>query len=292
MNKTISRLCILLAGAGWGMTGLFFRHLTAMGFLPMDVVFVKTLFATVIIGIILLATGPKQFVVRWKDLWCFLCAGVISMLLFNFCYFTAMAHTTVAVAVALLYTGPGFVVVISAFLFKEKITARKLIALIVLFIGCACAAGVFTGKQSITALGMCVGVIAGLTYGLYGVFSRLALNRGYAPNTIAFYAMLICVLGSLPFVNFSGLSAVFTAEGFLYSGGISVCSCLLPYLLFTAGMRQTETGEAAMLATTEPIVAALISMIVLSEPVSASVVLGIVLIVGGILFMNIPLGKR
>ena len=135
-------------------------------------------------------------------------------------------------------------------------------------------------------------MIAGLTYGLYGVFSRLALNRGYAPNTIAFYAMLICVLGSLPFVNFSGLSAVFTAEGFLYSGGISVCSCLLPYLLFTAGMRQTETGEAAMLATTEPIVAALISMIVLSEPVSASVVLGIVLIVGGILFMNIPLGKR
>ena len=54
-------------------------------------------------------------------------------------------------------------------------------------------------------------------------------------------------------------------------------------------MRKLEAGEAAMLATSEPVMAAVASAVLLSEPLSGFVVLGIVLIIGGIVLMNIRL---
>lgn len=76
---------------------------------------------------------------------------------------------------------------------------------------------------------------------------------------------------------------------FCLCAAVAVFSCLLPYVLFTTGMKKLEAGEAAMLATSEPVMAAVASTVILSEPLSGFVILGIVLIVGGIVLMNLKL---
>lgn len=285
--KKLSYLCILTAGCLWGLNGLFFRFLSAYGFDQMQVTFVKTLISSAILFVVLLVKDPSLFKIRLKDCWIFLGGGLISMLFFNYCYYTSLVHTTVAVTVSLLYTGPGFVMLISAILFKEKITPRKLAALVVIFMGCACSAGLFAGSQQVTAAGILWGLMAGFTYGLYTIFSRLAQNRGYGTLTISFYVLLVCAVGVISFMDFDVFSIHMPLPAIGYCVAVAVFSCFLPYVLFTAGMKKLEAGEAAMLATSEPVMAAVASAVVLSESLSVFVVIGIVLIVSGIVLMNL-----
>lgn len=275
----------LLAGASWGLNGIFFRNLTGY-FAPMEIVFIKMLGAALVLGILMTVKDPKMFRLKAKDFWVFLLLGVVAMLLFNYFYFASMMHTTVAVAVAMLYTGPAFVILISALLFKEQVTARKIVALLLIVCGCACASGIFVGEQFLTLIGLGFGLASGFCYGMYTIGTRLAMDRGYQSYTIAFYGIFICLIGSIPFVDFGHMAANLNVTSTLLSGGISLMTCLVPYLLFSTSMRWLEPGEAAMLAASEPIVAAAISIFVLREPTNFSVICGVVLIVCGIVIVN------
>lgn len=279
------------AGACWGLNGIFFRNLTTF-FAPMELVFIKMLVTSLALGIIIVVKDPKMFLLKVKDLWVFLLLGVVAMLLFNYFYFASMMHTTVAVAVAMLYTGPAFVIIISALLFKEQITLQKVAALLLIICGCACASGVFVGVQYLTLIGLACGLASGFCYGMYTVGTRLAMDRGYQSYTIAFYAMFICLIGSIPFADFGHIAANLNGTSVSLGLGFSVMTCLVPYLLFSTSMRWLEPGKAAMLAASEPIVAAMISILILREPANFSVVLGVFLIVGGIIIINMKFKKK
>ncbi|MBR5329203.1 MAG: EamA family transporter [Firmicutes bacterium] len=291
MMKKGASVLALLAGACWGMTGVFFRQLTDY-FSQMEIVFIKMLVASLVLGIIILVKDPKLFRVKLKDLWVFLILGIVAMLLFNFFYFETMMHTSVAVAVSLLYTGPAFVILVSALLFKEKITMQKIFALVLIICGCACASGILVGEQYLTMIGLCFGVGSGFCYGMYTIGTRMAMDRGYQSYTIAFYAMFICLITSIPFADMGHIVANICPHSVIIGLSLSVFTCLSPYLLFSASMRWLEPGRAAMLAASEPIVAALISIFILREPADITVVLGIGLIVGGIILVNAKLKKN
>lgn len=289
MNKGASFLA-LMAGVCWGMTGLFFRQLTDY-FSQMEIVFIKMLIASLVLGTIMVVKDPKLFRIKWKDFWVFLILGIVAMLLFNYFYFETMTRTSVAVAVSLLYTGPAFVIIVSALLFKEKVTIQKIIALVMIVCGCACASGILVGEQYLTLIGLCFGVGSGFCYGMYTIGTRLAMDRGYQSYTIAFYAMFICLITSIPFADMGHIVSNICAESLIYGICLSVFTCLSPYLLFSTAMRWLEPGRAAMLAASEPIVAALISIFLLREPADITIVVGIALIVGGIVLVNSKLKK-
>ncbi|MBR5329202.1 MAG: DMT family transporter [Firmicutes bacterium] len=278
---------ILLAGACWGTNGLFFRQLSALGFGTMEVLFTKMLVAMILLGGYLLIRDASLFRMHLRDLWVFLAIGFVGMLAFNYFYFQAMVYNTVAVAVALLYTSPIFVVFLSAVLFKERVTKVKLLALTVIFGGCLCASGIFLGGLEFSALGLFFGIGAGLFYGSYSIFSRIVLDRGYTSLTVAFYAIAISCMGGFFLADHSVIIGSFGLPMVVNVVGIAVFACLTPMLLYTAGLQKVETGVAAMLVTSEPVVAALISAVVLSEPLSIFTVIGIVLILTGIMVMNV-----
>ena len=59
-----------------------------------------------------------------------------------------------------------------------------------------------------------------------------------------------------------------------------------PYLLYTKGLEGVESGQAAILATVEPVVAALVGILVFREPVTVGKLLGIILILAAIVLMS------
>lgn len=283
--KRNSYICILLAGALWGITGFFFRHLTALGFDSMEAVLMRIGFAAVLLFLFLLIREPAAFRVRLKDLWCMVGAGTACLMMF-ICYFKAMEYASLAVAVVLLYTAPGFVVILSAFFFKERITWQKVLALFALFGGCVCSSGLLTGSQTMTIQGFLIGVASGFSYSFYSIFCRFALDRGYSPYTTTFYAMFFGTVLAFFAVDFWGMIPKITVPVLGYGLGLGFFCCVLPYILYNVGMRRIETGEAAMLATSEPVVAALVGVFLFAEPLTVPVVLGVMLIMMGILIMN------
>lgn len=287
MKRHLPSLAVILAGCLWGVINIFVKTLSAAGLSPLQIALGRLAAATVIFSVFLLLRSPGSFKIDGKDLWMFVGTGIVSVVLFNLCYFYTMIRGQASIAVVLLYTSPVFVMLLSAVLFKEAITPRKLTALILTFAGCVFVSGLITGKPAVTPLVFLSGIAAGLLYALYTIFGRYALAK-YDTNTVTVYTFILAFLASLCIGDAPGLLGAVKADPSLIGWiiGLAVVSTVLPYYLYTWGLQRMESGKAALLVAVEPVVGAAVGMTVFREPHELLKLLGIALIIAAIAVLN------
>lgn len=285
-TKRSGGTAMVLAGAGmWGLIGLFNRTLMDAGLTPESIVLVRNLGGVVLLGLVLAVWKRDVFRIRPKHLGYFFGTGIISVLLFTWCYFSCQQECSLAVAAILLYTSPAFVVLLSALLWRDKLTVRKLLALGLTFFGCVCVTGVYTGGMTITLRGFLLGLGAGFFYALYSVFGRYALAH-YGPYTVTFYTFIFAGIGSLVFLRPEQLTLMENTTMLLTAFGLVVVCTVLPYLFYTAGLARMDSGKAAIIASVEPVVAALVGIAVFHESMSPATGLGVVSILAAVLLLH------
>lgn len=261
----------------WGTMGVWVRWLNTYGLNAMDVVAWRCIGTVVCVGIGLFFYDRKLFAVRLKDFWCFAGTGIASILFFNYCYFKSIEMIDLSTAAVLLYTSPIFVVLLSAPLFREKITWQKAAAVGLAVIGCALVSGVGSGDSVLSAGGVLTGLGAGLGYALYSIFSRYALQKGYHTLTITFYTFLVAAVGILPYVPFGNLHVELFAEPDFWgaSAGLILLVTVAAYVLYTYGLSGMENGKAAVIATVEPVTASLIGAVFYHESLTVTGICGV-----------------
>lgn len=287
--QTRKAVCAVIgAGILWGVISLFIRPLSAAGLDPTQIAAVRMITATVLFLGVIAARSPGKLRVHMRDLWMFVGTGIVSVALFNFCYFYTVVRSEASVAVVLLYTSPVFILLFSAILFRERITRRKVIALLLTFAGCVCVAGL-TGGVKLSAAVFLTGIGSGLFYGLYTIFGCYALAK-YDAVTVTAYSFLFALAGTLPFCKPATLIRTIAAEPrlLLLCAGIGICSTVLPYFLYTWGLERMESGKAAILVAVEPLVGAVVGMLVFHESRNAVKLVGIALILAAIVLLNLP----
>lgn len=175
----------ILAGAAlWGIIGVWNRRLMAGGLSPASIVVVRN-FGGMLLLLLLFGLGERGvFRIKRAHLKYFFGTGVVSVVLFTLCYFSCQKLCSLAVASILLYTAPAIVVVLSALLWKEPVTGRKLAALGLTLVGCALVCGLFAGGLTVTVPGILLGLGAGFFYALYSIFGRYALRAGYSSMAV------------------------------------------------------------------------------------------------------------
>lgn len=205
--------------------------------------------------------------------------GAISVAGFMTVYFTAIELATVATAAVLLYTAPAWVVVLARGLYREAITPMKAAAVALTFAGCALVVGAIGGAAvRLTPADLAAGLGAGLTYALYSIFGKAALRR-HSPLTTVVYtlgfgaAFLVAASGGLPRLPAGVLPVV------AYIVAAPTCAA---YLLYIAGLRRVEAGRASVVATLEPVVAALGGTLLLREPMGTAQWIGAALVLSGV----------
>lgn len=268
--------CILAGGSLWGCTGLFNRGLSAAGIHASSIVLIRNLGTMVLLALLFLLTDRSVFRIRLRHFPLFLCTGIVSVLFFTLCYFRAQQLTSLAVAAILLYTAPAFVVILSALCFREKITGKKLAALGIAFLGCLFVTGIGNGGLSLTPIGLLLGLGSGFFYATYTIFSRFAL-RHYPPFTVTFYTFLVAGLGALVLLDREDMTTLVSSPSLLLlSLGLIIISTVLPYLLYTKGLKDLgDGGKASILASIEPVVAAFVGILAFGEPMGLGVLLGL-----------------
>lgn len=290
MKQSKSALCVLLAGTLWGSMGLFVRKLNAVGLYALDIVQLRIAISLVLVGLYLLIFARERFRVRLRDLWCFAGTGIVSLLLFSWCYFSGMQEASLSVMAVLLYTSPAFIVLLSVLLFRETLTRQKLLALVLTFAGCCLVSGLGSGS-AVSMKGLLLGLGSGFFYALYSIFSRYAIERGYGSWTITFYTFLFCLLASAPLAHW-GLIASALSSGVsvpVYALLMGLLTGFLAYIFYTKGLEGMESSRAGILASVEPVVGTIIGTLVFHEPLPVQSVLGIALVLGGIVVLG---GKK
>lgn len=280
---------ILLSAILWGVAGIFVRTLQAFEFTQMQTVFGRSFLSAVILGFIVLIKDKALFKIRLKDLWLFVSAGLFSIILFNYSYYMTMSLASLSVAAVLLYTAPFFVVIISLPLFNKKLTVNKCIACIMAFIGCCFVSGLFSSAQRISGKALFFGLLTGLGYALYTIFGELLLNRGYKTLTITFYVFLSSTICSVPFLNIPKTFTYVakTPEILITLVLMAIFNTVIPYLLYTSGLKGVDPSIAPIIATVEPVVATLVGAIIYKEAISLLGAVGILLVLASVVILNI-----
>lgn len=287
MTAWKANACVLSAGCLWGTISIFVRTLDVAGLTALQTCLIRTVLALLMVFLFLVIRSPGLLRIRLRDCWCFLGTGIISYTFFSTCYFLAVSISQVSVAVMLLYTSPIFVTLLSAVLFREKLTRRKWLALACTVLGCTFVAGVLEGHLSVPLLALAAGLASGFFYGLYSIFGRYAL-RHYEPLTVTCYTFAFAVAAMLPFGDVPGLLHIFAATPTLWGWalGIALFCTVLPFSLYTLGLEHMESGKAAIMATIEPFVGAAIGILFFQEPLGFMKAIGMALILGSIILLN------
>ncbi|MGN0302145.1 MAG: DMT family transporter [Anaerotardibacter sp.] len=288
--KHYGTILIIVAGIFWGTMGLFTRFLGGEGFSPLQIAAIRLFLAGIVFLIIMNFASPQQKRIQVKDIPLFLGLGLGSILFFTVCYYTALSMMSLSTAAILLYTSPIWVMLLSALLFKERITSKKLIALGLAFLGCVLTSG-FGG--SVGLFGLMIGLCSGLGYGLYSILGTYAL-RIYTPYTVTAYTFIIAGIGGLCICNpLDAFSLIATHSDSLFICGFFVLTALItaviPFLCYTLGLKTTEASKAAILATIEPIVATLVGITCFGELLTPLSFAGILCVLGAITLLNITL---
>ena len=286
--KKLAPFLVILAGCCWATLGVFVRHLNEIGLQAMQIVECRALLTVVGMFGVLGIFRRDLLRVKAKDLWCFAGGGIVSVILFNFCYFQTIQWASLSVAAILLYTSPIFVLLLSVPLFGEKLTRKKLLCLAMAFVGCALASGLTAGGMTLSPQTLLFGLGSGFGYGLYSIFSRFALQRGYHPITITAYIFLFGAIGGIPLTDFGQIAAIAgQPDNLLYLIVYTVVTTIIPYCAYTTGLQHIENGVAAVLACIEPVMATLFGIFFFSELPTLTGWLGIALVLTALTLLNL-----
>lgn len=293
MKEKKGLLFIVLAGILWGTTGLFVSFLSSFGLTSMQMVFIRMFVSAAVFSVFLLIFDRKLFRIRLKDIWIFIGTGIVSFFLFCLFYYMTIEATSASIGAVLLYTSPVFVLIFSALLFKEKITAVKVLACLLTVCGVAFISGITGIGSGIPGRALLTGVLSGLCYALYSIFSRFAINRGYNTMTILEYTFLFAFIASVPFSDMGTVIPKLggSIPGYVVAVMFAVVNAVLPYFFFTAGLKDVEAGKASIFVAVEPVVATIVSTVFLREKLEAGGIAGIIMIIAAVVLLNIDFGK-
>ena len=286
-------ILVILAAMSWGFSGIFVRFFSALGVSTMHLTLFKVGFAGLVLLAYCLLFDRDALKVRWQDLWVFLCSGLVSMVFFTWAYFSTIQATSMSAAATLLYAAPAIVMLLSALLFKEALTRRKVLACVLAFAGCALVSGFVGDAAPLPLRAVITGFLSALGYALYSIFGKIAIGKGYRTNTITTYTFLFAILGSLVFLRPAEIRTAALAGGsipkfVLMAILMSVVVSLLPYMLYTNGLERVPAGKASIMASVEPVTATVVGAIAFHEIPDVYGFLGIALVLFAIALLNLP----
>lgn len=201
-------------------------------------------------------------------------------------YFISVKYTTVAISVLLLYTAPIYVTLLAPLLLKEPVTRRSLSALVLSLSGVILIiqpGAVFQDMGSMYAIGLLCGLIAGLLYACMILTSRYL--KGYYTGTAqAAWAIIITLVIFLPY------STAISSGVLLDNLHLLILLGLLPtaagLTLYFSGLAYVRAQNASIIALLEPASAVVFAAIILSQPITSTIVVGGGLILLGALVVS------
>jgi DME family drug/metabolite transporter len=141
---------------------------------------------------------------------------------------------------------------------------------------------------AISLPGVGLALCAGASYAGYTLAAKRMLTGGHAPETVMAGAFGLGAVVLLPVLAATGAGWLVQPGGAGLVLFLGIVPTAVAYLLFARGLRVLSAAETATLTLAEPLTAALLGVVVLSERMSAPAAAGAALILAGLLVLAAP----
>lgn len=253
----------------FGSSGIFVRTLTQNGIDSTTLLFLRFSIAIIPILIAILLTDKKLLKVNLRDIPLFIVCSICIVGL-NLCYNESMNSIPLSLAATLLSIAPIFVLIFAYVVFREKITRRKLVCMILAIAGCMLMTGVLESNiANISIYGIILGVGAGVFWAIYLMASKKSIEQGNHTFTILFYSIIIISIALIPFTDFNQISnfvSINPTVTILFLIIHSTFSFALPYIFSTVSLNYIDSGVSSILLSgAEPFAALIFGLIIYAE---------------------------
>ena len=257
---------------------------------PLDLAVLRFGQGAVILLLVLALRAPSQLRINLRDLPLLALLGAIFFSAFPFTFNTALRYTDASRGALVLATMPVWSMLLGRYLAQERLRPGQVAGVALTVAGVGLAA---TGDRAVAAganalLGDALMLVTALLGALYGVLAQRALIR-YQPLTVTTYAMAIGTLLLLP----AALPGGFVAESVLGPHLVGLLLFLgvfggaLAFFLWTAALARLSPTRVAVYVNLNPMVAALLGILLLSEPTGPEFFAGFFAVVSGVYLVNV-----
>ena len=201
-------------------------------------------------------------------------------------FFAALERIDASLLSLMLYTFPAMVAAAAVALGRDRVDARRLVAL-VLSLGGLVLVVAGAGAGSLDPLGAALGLLAAVVYSTYILVSQGVVGR-VSPQLLS---ALVCSGAAVSLFTGSALLGQFrpaevTVAGWGWLACIAVVSTVVSVSLFFAGLKRVGPTTASILATVEPLVTVVLAFLVFGETLGPVQILGGALVLAAVLALN------
>lgn len=249
----------------------------------------RALAAAVLLGIVLLVFRRGDLAVERRQLPFLAIFGVAGLAMVHYTYFKTISLTNVATAILLEYLAPVLVLVFSVLFLGHRFSWQLPAGVALSVAGCAMVVGVIGGEGlQVTPAGLAWGLASAGFFALYSLMGGVAAKRFSSPWTPLFFGLAFAALFWLLVLGPGKVFALFgdpaTAAAVLT---MAVVSTIVPFGAFLIALRYIAPTNATVTSTVEPVIAGFGAYFLFGEAMSATQMLGGLLVLGAIALVQL-----
>ncbi len=280
LNLTRAKIKIIIAMLIWGTIGVFVREINLSS---VAIAFLRAIIGSILLLIIGIFKHERLYENNLKkNLPILILSGAI-MGINWILLFQGYKYTTISNATLSYYLAPVFIAVLSAFILKESLSAKRIVCIFIALIGLflILQTGEKSNNQSYNhVLGILYGASGAVLYAIVVILNKYI--KGISVFTITLVQLFTAGIILLPFVIGENILVLVSVDmkSWIIMILIGIMHTGFAYLLYFSAIKEVEGQSIAILSYIDPIFAVLISSVFIGEPMGYLQIIGGVLILG------------
>jgi drug/metabolite transporter (DMT)-like permease len=247
-----------------------------------EIVYLRTLIGSVFLIVVFILSKQKAQFWKNKTHFLYLIVSGVAMGASWILLYEAYTQVGVSIATLIYYCGPVIVMILSPFIFNERMTRAKLLGFLAVIIGMLCLNGQAFAQGKVT-LGLIFGILSAITYALMVIFNKKARSiTGVENATCQLVISFITVAISMGIKQ--GFSMNIVEGNWIPILILGIVNTGIGCYFYFSSIGQLPAQSVSILGYIEPLSALVFSAVILLEKLTPLQMIGAALILGGAAF--------
>jgi len=277
VNK-IGYIYAFISAIFFGSAGLFIKLAYKTGLNSVNLLTLQYIIAVILMFILAIIKDKKMLLLNKHEVLHLAVLGVVGNTLMTVFYYKAYEYLPMAMVTMLLYTYPIMVFIYLWIFKKEPISLKKIIAIILGFLGSILTLNIIYGEFKYSIKGIIFGLLCAIFYCFMNIYSekKLLHINSLAINAYStLFSLITLIIYSPPKFIFSG---GLSAKGIMYTSILATFCEIVPLTLLYASIKYIGSLKVSIINNLEIPVAMILSVCLLKEKITISQIIGAILI--------------
>lgn len=263
----------------FGTAGIFVKMAHNTGLDSVDLLTFQYMIAVTIMFVFAFLKDRTKLRVNKKELLSLAVLGIVGNTFMTVFYYKAFEYLNVAMVTMLLFTYPIMVFIYSVIFQKQKGEIKKILAMLMAFLGCILTLNVFTGNINYSLKGIIFGLLSAVFYAFMNLYSEKKLQTVDSLSINAYstlFSLASLIIYRQPKIL---LETHINLDNLIYVLALAIICEIIPLTLLYKSIQYIGSLKVSVIGNLEIPTSMLVSVVFLKEPLLIFQVIGAVMIV-------------